>query len=178
MNLHFTRTKILSLKVPFKINILFLFLLNLLARIPFLFAGYGREEDAWGQVLTAKTTWESGIYEVSRLPGHPLYEFLLAFLWPVEHSYFFFNLQSALATSLAVVFFYWILKEWKKDNAMALAVSFGFIPVFFIAGVYTIDYNFACLFILASFYQLQKKNWIWAGILLICICLESSCCAA
>lgn len=137
-----------------------------MARVPFLFAGYGREEDAWGQALTAKTTWESGIYEVSRLPGHPLYELLLAFLWPVNHSYFFFNLLSALVSSLSVVFFYLILKNWKKKNALALAISFGFIPVFFIAGVYTIDYNFACLFILISLHQLQKSNLVMAGILL------------
>lgn len=137
-----------------------------MARIPFLFAGYGREEDAWGQALTAKTTWESGVYEVSRLPGHPLYEILLAFLWPVNHSYFVFNFLSTMVSSLSVIFFYLILKEWKKENALALALSFGFIPVFFIAGVYTIDYNFACLFILISLNQLQKKNIIMAGILL------------
>lgn len=166
MNLPSTRIKNHSLKIPFRLNILFLFSLNLMARIPFLFAGYGREEDAWGQALTAKNTWESGIYEVSRLPGHPLYEILLALLWPINHSYFTFNLLSALASSLAVVFFYLILKEWNKTHSLILALSFGFIPVFFIAGLYTIDYNFACLFILISLHQLQKRNLIWAGILL------------
>lgn len=162
----FTRIKTPSLKFSNRLNILFLFFLNLLARIPFLFAGYGREEDAWGQALTAKTTWESGIYEVSRLPGHPLYEILLALLWPLNHSYFFFNFLSALVSSLSVVFFYLILKNWNKENAIPLALSFGFIPVFFIAGVYTIDYNFACLFILISLHQLQKNNLVMAGILL------------
>lgn len=145
---------------------LLLFGINLLARLPFLHAGYGREEDAWAQALTAKGTWESGVYEVSRLPGHPIYELLLALLWPLNHSYFFFNLLSALASSLSVVYFYKILKRINSPQPLSLALSLGLIPVFFISGVYTIDYNFALLFILLSFYKLQKDQLIWAGVFL------------
>ena len=144
---------------------LYLFLLNLLARIPFINSGYGREEDAWAQVLNAKGIWESGVYEVSRLPGHPIYELLLTLLWPV-HSYWLYNLLSALASSLTVVFFYRIAKDFKARQPLALALSLGFIPVFFISGTYTIDYNIATMFIIFSLYQLRKGNIIWAGILL------------
>ena len=35
----------------------------LLTRIPFLFAGFGSEEDAWGLILIARNINLSGIYE-------------------------------------------------------------------------------------------------------------------
>lgn len=148
------------------LEILGLFLANLIARLPFLAIGYGREEDAWGHALTAKNTFETGIYEVSRLPGHPLYELLLAFLWPINHSYFLFNLFSAFVSAMGVIYFYKALLKINAKIALPLALTFGFIPVFFITGTYTIDYNFALLFLMISFYQLMSKKIILAGILL------------
>lgn len=110
-------------------------------RLPFINAGYGREEDAWAQALNARQIWETGQYEVSRLPGHPLYELLLAGLWPIEHSPWLFNLICVVASSLSVVYFYKICKKLNLLNVLALSIAFSFIPAFFIAGTYTIDYN-------------------------------------
>lgn len=149
-----------------KLNSLLLFLISLISHLPFLWAGYGREEDAWAQALNAKMIWESGLYEVSRLPGHPLYELLLALLWPLNSSYFFFNLLSALASALAVVIFYRSATRLDLKRPFELSVAFAFIPVFFIAGNYTIDYNFALLFILSSFLLHLKRRFWLAGILL------------
>ena len=145
-------------------EIALLFLGNLLVHLPFINAGYGREEDAWAQALNAREIWETGTYEVSRLPGHPLYELLLAGLWPIEHSPWLFNLISALASSLSVVYFYKIAKKLNLLNVLALSIAFSFIPTFFIAGTYTIDYNIGLLFILLSFYQLLKGRYWLTGI--------------
>ncbi|WP_417591833.1 hypothetical protein [Owenweeksia hongkongensis] len=145
-------------------EIILLFAANVLARLPFINAGYGREEDAWAQAQNAKQIWETGIYEVSRLPGHPLYELLLAGLWPINHSYWLFNLLSVLVSSLSVVYFYKICNKLNLLNTLALSVAFSFIPVFFIAGTYTIDYNFGLLFILISLYQLLRGKYWLAGI--------------
>jgi hypothetical protein len=57
-----------------------LFLIVLLSRIPFLYAGYGIEEDSWGIALAAFHTHLSGIYEPSRLPGHPVQELVYSAL--------------------------------------------------------------------------------------------------
>jgi len=149
-----------------KLNSLLLFLVSLASRLPFLWAGYGREEDAWAQALNAKMIWQNGQYEVSRLPGHPLLELMLASLWPLEHSPFFFNFLSALVSSAAVVFFYRSAYKLGLRNPFELSLAFTFIPAFFIAGTYTIDYNYALLFILASFYALLRRKFWWAGILL------------
>lgn len=148
------------------LNSLLLFLISLVSHLPFLWAGYGREEDAWAQALNAKLIWENGQYEVSRLPGHPLLELLLASLWPIHHSPFFFNLISTLVTSVAVVIFYRIAAKLDLKNPFELSIGFLFVPTFFIAGTYTIDYNYALVFILASFYAMLNRRFWLAGILL------------
>ncbi len=147
-------------------QILLLFLGNLLVRLPFLFAGFGREEDAWAQALNARIIWETKVYEVSRLPGHPVYELLLAGLWPIDHSYLLFNGISALASSLSVVYFYRICRKLDLPHPLTLSVAFSFIPAFFIAGTYTIDYNLGLLFVLISFLQLLRGRYWLAGLLI------------
>ncbi len=145
---------------------LLLFFGNLVVRLPFLFAGYGREEDAWAQALNARIIWETKIYEVSRLPGHPLYELLLAGLWPINHSYLLFNGLTALVSSLSIVVFYKICRKLNLLRPFALSIVFSFIPAFFIAGTFTIDYNFGLLFVLISFLQLLYKRYWLVGILI------------
>ncbi len=141
-----------------------LFAIALLARLPFLSAGYGREEDAWAQALNARLIWDSGQYEVSRLPGHPIYELLLAALYSIEHSPLFFNLLSAIVSALSIVVFYKIAQRFLIPSPFLLSLGFGFIPSFFIAGTYTIDYNFGLLFLLLAFWQMLNEKYLLAGI--------------
>lgn len=154
------------MKILDRFPLITLFVISLLLRLAFLGEGYGKEFDAWSNALNAKTIAETGIYEVSRLPGHPIYESILAALWPLNHSYFFFNLLSALISSAAVVLIFAIAKELKLKQAFYWSLAFGFIPVFFIAGTYTIDYNFALFFILTAFLALLRRQYWWLGIAL------------
>jgi hypothetical protein len=126
-------------KILDRFPLIALFVISLLLRLSFLGEGYGKEFDAWSNALNAKVIAETGVYEVSRLPGHPIYELILAALWPLNHSYFLFNLLSALISSAAVVLLFAIANELKLKQAFYWSLSFGFIPVFFIAGTYTID---------------------------------------
>lgn len=141
-----------------------LFAIALICRLPFLKQGYGKEFDAWSNAINARLISETGLYEVSRLPGHPLQELLLSSLWPFNHSYFFYNFLSALFSAVAVWAFYHILKEHKVNRAWHWALAFNFIPVFFIAGTYTIDYNFALCFILLAYWALLKQHYWLVGL--------------
>lgn len=58
----------------FRQRLLLTGLVILITRIPFLFDGFGSEEDAWALPMVAQRIAETGIYEVSRLPGHPVQE--------------------------------------------------------------------------------------------------------
>lgn len=133
-----------------------LFVGALLVRLPFLQAGYGVEEDSWGHVLHAALLHETGVYEVSRLPGHPLYEGLLFVLWNV-HSPLLYNLLSAIAAAFAVVIFYRIARLHLVTYPLWWSIVFGFVPTLFISSTYTIDYCIALLFSLLS-YESALKN--------------------
>lgn len=147
-----------------RLNGLLVGALALLCRLPFLSEGYGREFDAWSNALNARVISETGVYEVSRLPGHPIQELLLSFLWPLNHSFFFYNFLSALVSALAVWAFYEILKIHQLAKPLLWTAAFNFIPVFFIAGTSTIDYNFALAFILLAYRSLLKGSYLWAGL--------------
>src|SRR6266542_3767104 len=67
----------------------------LLSRYPLLHGGYGSDDDAWRSVVSALHMRESGHYVPSRIPGYPLFEFLLVFLVPFGP--FATNLASVLA---------------------------------------------------------------------------------
>lgn len=140
-----------------------LFILALAARIPFLFAGYGVEEDSWGHVMVTAIVQETGIYEVSRLPGHPLYEGLLLVLWHV-HSPFLYNLPSALAGAAAVVVFYRLATFHKLNFPFFWSLAFCFVPVFFVSSTYTIDYSIALFFSLLAYEQALHNQPEAAGV--------------
>lgn len=145
-------------------TIVLLFFTVVLSRIPFLFCGYGVEEDSWGIALAAFHTHLSGIYEPSRLPGHPVQELIYSALWgtgPIV-----FNGLCAIFSGIAAVYFALILKHLKFSHFFLATLAFAFIPVFYISSAYTIDFVWTEAFVLMSFYYLLKEKYIVTGILL------------
>jgi hypothetical protein len=144
--------------------ILFTAILVLLTRLPFLFNGYGIEEDSWGLVVNARQMAASGSYIYSRLPGHPVQEILLALI-PYGGA-FLYNLNSALFSVMAFLFFIRILKHYGIRDYIAAAMALAMTPVFYISSTYTIDYCYAAALILAAYYYMLKEKAVWTGILL------------
>lgn len=149
-----------------QLNIIVLVILVVLSRIFFLNEGYGVEEDSWGLVLNAYEIYSSKAYSMSRLPGHPFQEIILALFWNIDHSPIFYNGLSAFFSLFAGIYFYLILKEFRFKNPLPGALALVMTPVILIAGTYTIDYIWALAFILMSYYYLLKDKNIFAGILL------------
>lgn len=139
------------------------FYVALAMRLPFLFAGYGVEEDSWGHVLNAAQIFENGQYEISRLPGHPLLEALLFILWKV-HSPLVFNLFSALAGAGATAIFFRLLHNENLKLVFWWSLAFSAVPVFYITSTYTIDYTMALFFALLSYEALHEQKIERAGI--------------
>lgn len=141
-----------------------LFLIVLLSRIPFLYAGYGIEEDSWGIALAAFHTHFSGVYEPSRLPGHPVQELIYSALWGAGPAVF--NGLCALLSAIGVVFFALILKHLNFKYFFLAALAFAFVTVYYISSTYTIDFVWTEAFVLISFYFLLKNKLIACGIFL------------
>lgn len=136
----------------------------LLSRIPFLNAGYGVEEDSWGIAVAAYHTQLYGIMEASRLPGHPVNEFVYSVFW--GHGAWLFNFFSALCSVVCFILFYLILKKFEIKNALLAAMALVFTPVVYINSTCTIDYLWALMFCLGAFYYLVHSRLFLAGVFL------------
>jgi hypothetical protein len=145
-------------------DVLLLFLLVLLSRISFLYAGYGVEEDSWGIALEAYHSHLQGKYIPSRFPGHPTHELVLTALW--GYGPFVFNLLSSVFSAIGVVYFALILKHFQFKHSVIAALAFAFVPVYYISSTYTIDFVWTETLVLMSLYYLLKHKYILCGILL------------
>jgi len=136
------------------VQLVFLSLVVFLSRLPFLWAGYGAEEDAWLLPLTAKNIALNGSYEMSRAPGHPLQELIYSAMWNAGP--FAYNLLSAIASVIAVLFFALSLRQLGFKQYLFASFAFAFTPVVFISSTYTIDYMLAMAFVMGSFYCITR----------------------
>lgn len=136
----------------------------LLSRVPFLSAGYGLDGDAWSVALRARQLHDTGVYEVSRLPGYPVQEWLSSLL--VAYGPFALNLLSAIFSVIAVVFFLLTLKALRFKRPFLAGIALAAVPVFYIHSTTAIDYNYALAFILGSLFFVVKDRIVLAGIFL------------
>lgn len=147
-----------------KIYLLILVGLVVATRIPFLFDGFGHEEDSWGLVVNAWEMNETGHYSASRFPGHPLQEYFYVLIW--NQPAWVWNSLSCLLSVVAVVSFYHAMKYSGFNYAFETSLMFACTPIFYISGTYTIDYAWSLAFILFSFSAISCGKYYWCGILL------------
>lgn len=145
-------------------QLILLLLIAGLTRLPFIFDGYGVEEDSWGLVVNSYEMHQSGHYVASRFPGHPVQEYAYALMYNAPA--WAYNLLSLAAGMMAVAFFFLALKKMQLNAAFVTALSFCFVPVFYISGTYTIDYSFSIAFVMASLYFLLGRKLALSGIML------------
>jgi len=144
-----------------------LFILGLLvfiSRLPFINAGYGVEEDSWGIAVAAYHTKLNGVMEASRLPGHPVNEFIYSVCW--GYGAWLFNFFSVICSVVCFVLFYRIAKKLQIKHSFLASLALVFTPVVYINSTCTIDYLWALMFALAAFYALQHTKLFLAGFFL------------
>lgn len=135
-----------------------------LTRIPLLLTGYGSDPDAWRVAYVARQLWGHGVYSVSRFPGNPLHEILMA---PVigPGGAFASNLITLIAFSGSVVlFFLWCRST--TPQAGLLTFAFAFTPLLWVNSASTMDYSFSLLLFLASILAVIRSRILLAGILM------------
>jgi hypothetical protein len=138
--------------------------LYLLMLIPFLKVGYGVEEDSWGLVMNAFEMQHSGIYHASRLPGHPIHEYILWLLFPATP--FKYNFVSALFAAGSLFIAAHLFRKLKIQQPLLAAIALACIPVVMISGTYTIDYSMSLFFILSAWYFIATKNTMLSAVML------------
>ncbi|MFN0188727.1 MAG: hypothetical protein ACKVQV_08505 [Bacteroidia bacterium] len=145
---------------PFR-NLILFGLFIFLTRVPFLFDGFGSEEDAWAMQLVTERIGTTGIYEVSRLPGHPVQELIYASCWKMGS--LFYNLLTAIISTMGIIAFAAMLIQLGIKNAYWCAVALAFTPIVFINSSNAMDYTWAMSFVLLSGYFISKKQILLAA---------------
>ncbi|MFN3951683.1 MAG: hypothetical protein ACK4KT_04670 [Thermaurantimonas sp.] len=133
-------------------------------KVPYLFVGYGPEEDAWGHVYNIIEMYEEGHYIISRLPGHPAYEALMFLFFPLIKFPFIINGLSALAGSLAIGEFFRLMCIVRTKHSILWTLAFGLFPAFFIGSTYAIDYAFTTWLMLRGVRLLLQGNYTNSGV--------------
>ena len=136
----------------------------LLTRLPFLWAGYGDDGDAWRVAEAAHHIAETGTYTASRLPGYPLHEYVAATL--IRFGPAGLNLLSAIMSALAVLFFALVLRRLHCRDVIPASVAFALVPVFYIDSISGMDFALGIAFMLAAFWLVLERRFLLAGILM------------
>ena len=139
--------------------------LQIVSRIPFIFLGYGADDDAWRVARSAQEFFRSGHYTASRLPGYPLFETVNALLIPAG-KWYLSNTATLAVSVITLLVFDRIIRQQKLKARNYLLVLFVFFPLLWTNSANTMDYSWALLFILASFYFLLRERFFLAAALL------------
>jgi len=143
---------------------LLVFSVVLLSRLPFLDAGFGNDPDGWRVATTARYIATNGEYYASRFPGFPVVELICALVW--KHGALAMNFLTALVSAVAVGMLSLIAKHYACKDAILLALTFAFTPIVFINSTITMDYLWAVMLVMLSWYAGLKGKPISAGLLL------------
>ncbi len=122
----------------------------LLTRLPWLAPGPGLDPDAYRVLAVAENIAATGKYAASRLPGYPLYEYLVA-IFPWRESAYLTNGLTALFSALSALFLALILHRLGVRHGFWLAFLFSLVPVILINSTVTMDYMIALTFLLGAF---------------------------
>lgn len=124
--------------------------------------GYGVEEDSLTAVYTAYESHTSGSYVMSRLPGHPAYEYLLRWLWPVRH--WAYPLLNVIGLIMSVVFLHLIFKLTDRDKTRQQITGYLFlIPVMFTSLFETMEYALSLSALIIAWWAAEtKRPWLSA----------------
>ncbi len=141
-----------------------------LTRLPWLGAGYGSDPDAYRVVAVAREIAHGGSYDVSRLPGYPLYEYLTAL--SAGAAPWISNACTALSSAIAFLLFALILRQFQVRGAVLIALGFAMTPVVYLNSCCTMDYVPALTLMLAATYALLRGRPALAG---LCLGLATGC---
>ncbi len=141
-----------------------LLVLVVISRIPLLPLGFGSEGDAWRAARAGLVLWTTGQYEISRFPGNPLHEIVLA---PIVASRSF-----VVSNGITLLLTIGMLLEWARLVTLCcrfpllLTIAFAFSPMVWINSASSTDYIWSLACILAAVHLTLSSRFRVAGILL------------
>ncbi len=133
------------------------------SRAPFFFNGFGSDEDAWRIARAAASIHATGVYEVSRFPGYPLYEYLSSLVIPFSGAWLS-NILTCCAGLAAL--FVWQRILHRSSHWKILLVALAFSPLFWINSSCTLEHVWSLLFMLLALFFAERHFALLAGLAL------------
>ena len=133
----------------------------LLARLPFLQAGFGSDPDAWWVALAARAAHARHDYVLSRVPGHPVLDVLNAFLVP--WGALGINLGTTAFSLAAIALFHLLAVRYGAPRPWAWTLAFACLPVVYLHSVDALDYLPALAFLLLALELAARGRFGFAG---------------
>jgi hypothetical protein len=140
------------------------FILVFLSRLPFLDTGYGVNVDGWRVARVAREIATTGEYSVSRFPGYPVQEIICSWFW--RGGPFALNALSAFFGAIAATAFAAIARRLGGRDSLLAGLALAATPIFFISSVGSKDYVWAIAFVLLSMLAALHNRAVLAGMLL------------
>ncbi|KAB2814663.1 hypothetical protein [Phaeocystidibacter luteus] len=126
---------------------------------------YGVEEDSYTAAHTAYLAYESDTYQLSRLPGHPIFEYALRYTWSVRDIFWPFLIGIGLFVS--AIFTKRVFEKYCDDKFKGILLAGLFLtPATAIALGETMEYTLALGTLTMSWYYGDSKRWFLAALLL------------
>ncbi len=138
----------------------------LASRLPFLAAGFGEDADAWRVANAAHHLATTGDYQVSRLPGFPLPEFLYAAVWRLGGREVVCNGLTAVFSAGLVVAFCGHLRQLRCRDHLLAGLALAFTSVIYVHSTDAMDYIWALAFVVGAFWAVFAGRAVMAGVLL------------
>jgi hypothetical protein len=134
-----------------------------LLTLPSLLVGYGMDEDAWAGARAAVRLATTGVYHPSRLPGNPLFEYLLALLIPLG-GHLASNLFVLASYGLLVAAFARLARD--RREPVLLTALFALTPIVLVNASSTMDYLPGIALMLLAWLAAAKRRPAAAGLMM------------
>ncbi len=132
---------------------------------PWLFLGYGADDDAYRIIRTGRVLLEEGTYVGSRNPGYLVPELGTMVLNALGGSVLA-NAGTLALGLIALGAFLSLAERLAVPHRFLLAAGFALHPVFWSNATASMDHVWALGFLLAGWLALLDRRWVGAGVLL------------
>lgn len=133
--------------------------------LPFIFLGYGANDDSARMAETGPLFIVSGTYTPTRYPGFPVHEIPAAVLNHIGGATLS-NAGTLAMALLAVHAFMGLLTHYGLPNRTPLTVALIANPVFWTTATYTIDYVWSLSLLLIGFNLMRRRRYVWSALAL------------
>lgn len=135
------------------------------AYLPFIFLGYGSDNDAYGVIDSGRMLWTNHQYIPSRNPGYLLFEITMLLLNSIGGS-ILCNLATVAVSLVAIGLFQWLCLYFAVPHRVPLSLIFGLEPTFWLNATSVSDHSWGLMLVLLAMVLMIRDRHLLAGVIM------------